>query len=152
MSDADMERFWRWRGIETVCNTCRGSGFRLYSNTSTWRGGMGGATVTRDVCDACWGSGDGDNTWTNLREVDARQRAAVAKATLEALAANCGTYLGSMHPAFRELCKELDRLARGRKRPVFFDVACQVLARALRQGCIAAGGERSGEPAGGGDA
>lgn len=40
------------------CTRCNGYGVRLYGNTSTWRHTIGGAAMTTDVCDLCWGSGD----------------------------------------------------------------------------------------------
>ena len=60
-----------WRGIdpERVCQTCGGSGYRVYGGTSTWRGGVGGQTLTRDVCDKCWGSGE-LTAWPSHRRVN----------------------------------------------------------------------------------
>ncbi len=50
------------------CIRCKGSGQRLYSSTTTWRGGIGGCAMTTGVCDKCWGSGDEKNPGENLRE------------------------------------------------------------------------------------
>jgi len=50
------------------CKTCNGIGTRVYASTSTWRGGIGGAAMTRDVCDSCWGTGRSDKQGINLRE------------------------------------------------------------------------------------
>jgi len=64
------ERILRWRNIEpndTICKDCNGSGVKTYGNTSTWRGGLGGAAMTNDVCDKCWGSGVENRKWTNLK-------------------------------------------------------------------------------------
>lgn len=55
------------RGIETPCAQCGGTGTRSYANSSTWRGGAGGQSITHDVCDACWGTGDAHRTGANLR-------------------------------------------------------------------------------------
>lgn len=63
--------FLSWRGIseEDACRLCNGAGSRMYSNTSTWRGGIGGQALTADVCDNCWGSGDEKRPWVNLRSL-----------------------------------------------------------------------------------
>ena len=58
-----------------MCPRCNGVGRRAYAATSTWRGGAGGSTITTDVCDVCWGSGDKTRSGTNLREVYARMDA-----------------------------------------------------------------------------
>jgi hypothetical protein len=38
------EDFLNWRGIEkgNECDSCGGSGIRVYSSTATWKGGIGG--------------------------------------------------------------------------------------------------------------
>ena len=69
----DNEEYW-WdfvtrRGVDIPCEGCKGLGTRTYSTTSTWRGGIGGATITTDVCDKCWGSGDKYKHWVNLRKM-----------------------------------------------------------------------------------
>ena len=56
-----------WLDIEHPCPTCGGRGRRSYPSTATWHGGIGGQMITGDVCDTCWGSGDADRHWTNLR-------------------------------------------------------------------------------------
>lgn len=52
---------------DTPCPKCRGLGVRAYGTTATWRGGIGGAAITSDVCDACWGSGSADRPWRSWR-------------------------------------------------------------------------------------
>jgi uncharacterized protein YlxW (UPF0749 family) len=64
----------QWRGIEREngdepCRGCNGSGVRAYGNTTTWRGGVGGQVITSDVCDKCWGSGNSENVWVNLKSI-----------------------------------------------------------------------------------
>lgn len=51
-----------------VCKGCGGYGVRSYGDTSTWKGGYGGQMITSDVCDKCWGSGDGKHPWPSHRE------------------------------------------------------------------------------------
>lgn len=59
-----------WRGVETACPKCGGSGAIWYGSTAMWRGGIGGAAMTRGACSTCWGSGDADRPWTNLRNLE----------------------------------------------------------------------------------
>ena len=64
-----------WRGIEQengdiICEKCGGAGVRTYSSSATWRGGIGGQTITTDICDKCWGSGKENKPWINLRRIN----------------------------------------------------------------------------------
>ncbi len=62
-------RMLSWRDIEPdeFCETCGGSGTRVYGSTATWRGGIGGQALTADVCDKCWGSGNKHRAWPSMR-------------------------------------------------------------------------------------
>lgn len=61
-------RFWDLRGIgEYPCVTCTGTGVRSYSSSAGWRSGAAGQTVTTDVCNDCWGTGDALRLGVNLR-------------------------------------------------------------------------------------
>lgn len=73
--DGEIDRMLRWRGVTPgdQCPTCQGSGRRAYSNTSTWRNGIGGQAITDDVCDACWGSGDRFRSGCDLRKLRAEE-------------------------------------------------------------------------------
>jgi len=93
--NTEFERFIDWRGIERkadVCLPCQGSGIRAYGSTATWRGGAGGQSVTSDVCDKCWGSGNVSKpfaSWRKVRQVisaanTAFYRGAVAMRSLAA--------------------------------------------------------------------
>lgn len=68
-------RFLDYRGLtlEQACKHCSGSGVKSYGNTSTWRMGTGGQMITSDVCDNCWGSGNTEKPWTNLRQLRKEQ-------------------------------------------------------------------------------
>ena len=76
----ELEGDWRQQAlaildIEEPCGTCGGiAGRRIYGSTSTWRGGIGGAAMTEDVCDKCWGTGDLANKGRDLREMCKRAR------------------------------------------------------------------------------
>lgn len=66
-----MEDFLLMRGIdapELACEECGGFGVKLYGDTSTWRGGVGGQAFTSGVCDHCWGSGQKHRPWPSHRE------------------------------------------------------------------------------------
>ncbi len=63
--------------IHAPCPRCAGTGIRVYGNGATWRGGMGVTAMTRDVCDACWGSCDAENPNPSLREERDRLHAAL---------------------------------------------------------------------------
>jgi len=52
---------------EDFCEACGGSGYQTYGSTATWRGGVGGQSMTTDVCCECWGSGDKHRPWPSHR-------------------------------------------------------------------------------------
>lgn len=64
------------------CSRCSGAGVRAYGDTSTWRRGMGGQSVTEDVCDRCWGTGHEDRPGPNLRKVEEEIRTLSSRAAM----------------------------------------------------------------------
>lgn len=64
------ERFVLIRGIEELCEECSGSGIKMYPSTAQWSGDIGGAAITKGICDKCWGSGDKNNPWLNLKSLN----------------------------------------------------------------------------------
>lgn len=143
MSNAQIAELCRLRGVQDPCERCHGLGVRSYSNTATWRGGIGGQAFTRDTCDTCWGSGDKFHKFFDLRKQRDEERVRVTTRVHEYFAKDCGSYLDSFVPALEALTSELDRLARGRKeRPPFFQNACSLLAKKLKAGIAAAQKER----------
>ena len=66
------DRVLAWRSIEPgdQCLQCGGCGGLAYGSTATWRGGVGGQTITGGVCDKCWGSGSKSRPWPSWRKVD----------------------------------------------------------------------------------
>lgn len=64
-----------WRGIDAPCTNCGGSGYVVYGSTATFWGGIGGCTMTKDVCDKCWGSGDAHRPWPSHKEFSALKEA-----------------------------------------------------------------------------
>ncbi len=70
--DERRKEYWHFvsqRGVYIPCSYCHGLGTRTYGSTATWYGGIGGAAMTTDVCDKCWGSGDASRSWVNLRKL-----------------------------------------------------------------------------------
>jgi hypothetical protein len=127
------------RGVHNPCKACRGLGVLSYGSTATWRGGMGGSMMTRDVCDRCWGSGDQDEPWTDLRRLRNEERQRIAEGAATLFAERCGVAFRCVRPGLRELVGELERFARGRKpRADGFDTACLCLATLLTELCDAA--------------
>lgn len=135
MNESDLESWARLRrGVEDPCGTCHGTGVRAYTSTSTWRGGMGGAKTTKDVCDRCWGSGDSVRLWPNLRRLEAEEDRRIAARAADLFSQRCGVWAPSLLPALEELATELDGFSRQRRpRPNGWDSVTRSLARALRE-------------------
>lgn len=101
---------------------------------------MGGCAITGDVCDTCWGSGDANRPWTNLRELRDTERDRIAKAAGKLLADSLGVELERTKPAIGHLCDVLDKQARRRKPPTgddfwshrYWEIVCSGLSSALR--------------------
>jgi hypothetical protein len=135
-SVAEVER-WRvrlkQRRIEKPCSRCAGLGSRYYSNTSGWRGGMGGASMTRDVCDVCWGSGDEANPFEDLRAMRERYREEVLRASFADWVRIGGLGMSSLRSAIPHMIEALDPLLRRRKNPLDFcqQRAVEILVKRL---------------------
>jgi hypothetical protein len=140
-------RFLDWRGIDPVdaCRTCDGVGRRCYGSTATWRGGMGGAMMTTDVCDACWGSGDRYHPGADLRRLRDEESGRVAKEAVDALARAAGATLSSTVVQVMEIVTILREAAesagkaRGRNRnprreSIWFAPLVKSLADTLERG------------------
>jgi len=67
----EREAFLSWRGVDIPCDRCGGAGVRAYPSSAGWRGGAAGQSITTDVCDSCWGSGDKNRHGANLRKLTA---------------------------------------------------------------------------------
>lgn len=110
-SMTDAETLRRPRGVRNPCPRCSGWGVRWYPSTSTWRGGMGGALCTQDVCggdDGCWGSGDADAPWPSWAIAEDRaERDAAALLDRE---------LGSIPGARDALAEFLERAVKAAER------------------------------------
>lgn len=113
-------RLLRWRGVDDPCLKCDGSGVRGYSNGSTWRGGAGAASITEDVCDTCWGTGDRFRTGVDLRRLRDEESARIAKAATTAVSDSVGAYSGHQRAPghLGEVLIELDKLIDRRRSPM----------------------------------
>lgn len=127
------------RGIEPgdACPKCSGMGVRWYSSTATWRGGIGGQACTRDVCDACWGSGSATCPWTNLRTIDAeidRRAREISEARWREITGAPDSVL--LRASVGWIADEVAKLARKRPGGVAMDFwqqrACEYVASMLR--------------------
>lgn len=106
-----------WRGIEAPCPRCGGSGRRVYGSTATWRGGMGGAACTDDVCDECWGSGDSNRPGANLRSMMQARADWESEQVIMHFARGTGATLSTTRAHMTEIANILDREARRKKTP-----------------------------------
>jgi hypothetical protein len=125
----------RSRGVRDPCESCRGLGTRLYGSGSTWRGGMGTASMEYDVCDVCWGSGDKFRHGEDLRKLRDEEADRVAKLAREYLFKDL-VDLTVLAPGIEEFCAEVDKLnnPRSRKpRKYGFDTVCSVVVKRLRK-------------------
>jgi hypothetical protein len=95
---------------------------------------MGGASMTKDVCDRCWGSGDEHEHFVDLRRLRATEDHRVAERAAELFSQRCGVGLKSIRPGLLELIGEPEKFGRGRKvRAEGFDVVCRCLASLLKE-------------------
>lgn len=138
---ADREEAWRdmcdLRGVETPCPKCQGYGVRAYGSTATWRGGIGGQSITNGVCDACWGSGDANRQWANLRKLESERVAMSDRECAEWLARKCGASYSRMRESLARFADVIEAEGRRRKVPAGVDLfwysrAAEAVAGALR--------------------
>ena len=95
---------------------------------------MGGASMTRDVCDGCWGTGDQDRHGVDLRAQRDNWNQAVAKAAGELLSGSVGASLLVTRDAVEAIAGELEKMSNGRKpRPRFYYDIVTSLAKTLRK-------------------
>jgi hypothetical protein len=103
------------RCVDVCCASCRGVGQRLYGSTATWRGGIGGAAMTEDVCDVCWGTGDSSHPGYDIRKHEAGVSRLVEQRAARLLERSMGAGIGILKGAQEECAAALDTLARKRK-------------------------------------
>lgn len=136
MSDTNTtySRFLHWRGVEEPCDTCSGSGVRAYANTATWHGGMGGASITHDVCDQCWGTGDKHRKGVDLRAMERDFNARVTREALTLIERRLGLRFADMRKGIEEIAGEIEKIA-GKRRSVIDPtrLAGNAVVRLLRE-------------------
>lgn len=110
------DEFLRWRGVQNPCLKCGGSGTLIYGSTATWRGGLGGAAMTRGVCDVCWGSGNEERHWMNLRRMEAEENQKIAERASTYLFDRLGIAFKSFRPGILEFLRDLKALGKKRKK------------------------------------
>ena len=133
--DEAFDRVLRSRGVRDACEVCHGLGTRLYGSGSTWRGGMGTASMEYDVCDVCWGSGDKFRHGEDLRKMRDEEADRVAKLAREYLFKDLAD-LNVLAPGIEEFCVEVDKLnnPRARKQRRYgFNTVCEVVVKRLRR-------------------
>lgn len=127
----------RNRGLsrfDKICAPCGGWGVKWYSSGATWRGGVGTTSSEQDVCNVCWGSGNTDRPWPNLKTLEADTAKLVQERALTLLVDAAGAHSSVMQPAITELVLELQKFAKGRKpRPPFFVELCLSLIRTFKR-------------------
>jgi hypothetical protein len=112
-----LQHFLHQRGVDDPCETCHGYGVKSYANTSTWRGGMGGNMITRDICSSCWGSGDKYRPWLDLRSLNNQQKAWEENQCLSYLAQRIGANLTVLNMRIKDLAEYCHKQANKRKIP-----------------------------------
>lgn len=132
MTEDDIQqRLLQWRNVDDPCQRCHGSGVRTYGNTSTWRGGIGGATMTNDVCDQCWGSGDRYRQGVDLKKLRSEEHVRVAEAAVDALARSVEATLSSTRADVMRIVEILRREANKRNSTIWFSTLAESLAKLL---------------------
>jgi hypothetical protein len=133
MDQEALAQLLQLRHVAKPCPTCSGLGGKWYGSTATWRGGIGGAAMTWAVCDECWGSGDQEHAWEDLRKQRDQETQRVHERAANLFSRSLGGSLRLLRPTFEELAGELDRLARQRRpRPYYWAHVCELLAKLLR--------------------
>ena len=113
---------------DIACERCHGAGERTYPSTATWRGGVGGAMMTKDVCDRCWGTGREDYTGFDLRKMMATHRELETSSSRRWFEERIGAGTKIISQAFGEIAKTL----RNARWPDYWTgQAAEVIANAL---------------------
>ncbi len=121
-SDALLRKFSlatrdRHLGCNRDCAACNGEGRRGYGSGSTWRGGMGTASMAVDQCDVCWGSGSQSEPWPNVRELEKAAADKALRNELSGFAFHCKMSAKNLSDGFRELLRVIEAQERRRKLP-----------------------------------
>ena len=107
----------RAKRIFKICDRCRGLGTYMYGNGATYRRGMGVASMTIDICDQCWGSGDADRTLTNIKELEDGIKRIRDDSAFQYIARYFGLNFLSLKKRFLQLADIAEAQTRKRKIP-----------------------------------
>jgi hypothetical protein len=103
---------------------------------------MGGASMTQDVCHFCWGSGDEDNHWVDLKKLRNEENHRVLVAAADLFRQRCGFGMTVMNAGLEEMVKELEVMERQRRaRPQGFDTIVRCLKKLLQDFVVASKAE-----------
>jgi hypothetical protein len=105
---------------------------------------MGTASMSRDICDKCWGSGDKYRTFTDIRELEKKLRAKAGKEASEWLAKETGVRFRQLRPVFYFIADQIEKLDKKRKLPENlasdernYHNGVKLLSRTIREMCDA---------------
>lgn len=115
MDDKQFAEFLEFRCVQTPCSRCRGLGGYTYGSTTTWQGGWGGAATTWGVCDSCWGSGDANHHWQDLRKLQQGEEARVIMRAAKLLSDAVGADWEGTRPAIVYIKDHLAKIIKQRK-------------------------------------
>lgn len=108
-----MRTLLRRRGVTSVCSRCHGLGTVAYSSGATWRGGMGVAQITYDLCDKCWGSGDEQRHFQNVRAAEKTHEQDICAACIRWLGEQIGVGDEVMRLRINEVADIVANVPRG---------------------------------------
>lgn len=97
------------------CHKCNGHGWRNYGNTSTWTGGIGGQAITGGLCDECWGSGDDDVHFTDLRKMREGYELRIKEASINSFLKSYGLGFSQFRGVIPSVVDAIEKLKRKRK-------------------------------------
>ena len=105
-----------------------------------WQGGIGGAAMTRDVCDVCWGSGDKHKTWQDLRVWRDRDTEMSREQAFKYLQTVFGASLSSLRKDLLIFADIIEKETRRRKLPegtdeFWYKRSAETFAIAVRRLC-----------------
>jgi len=122
------------RGVSVPCARCSGNGCYMYPNTATWRGGIGGQAITRDVCDECWGTGCQDRKGTDLRKLRDEAEKRVADRVTSLMTERLGLKANCIRETVLRLADDIEALGAKRtdRRAGDYAIFAKYVARILR--------------------
>jgi hypothetical protein len=97
-----------------------------------WMGGMGGASMTPGVCDKCWGSGDREHPWANLKAMRNSEEARIRKGVEEWLSNRLGVNLNQQREMLKRIADVVEKESSRRKVEFWWARACEGFANTLR--------------------